>query len=166
MYSLAAFGLCIDGATGGVVAAFAGKYEHATTCMSWWYVLTRENTVIESVASVGHQAQGAGIELPSRRQHVLHAMRAQCVAQRCRAFCKPPISSAHLHSIGDQRVAKRHQAVSRYWHTQATLACWCRIRSYLDSAVARGLTDLHAVSSALAGKPWLPAVPPADPFAA
>jgi transposase len=64
------------------------------------------------------------------------------------------------------KAAKRHQAVSGYWHTQATLARWCRIRSYLDSAVAHGLTALDAVSSALAGKPWLPAVPPADPFAA
>jgi len=32
------------------------------------------------------------------------------------------------------KAAKRHQAVSGYWHTQATLARWCRIRSYLDSA--------------------------------
>jgi hypothetical protein len=64
------------------------------------------------------------------------------------------------------KAAKRHQAVSGYWHTQATLARWCRIRSYLDSATAQGLTALDAVSAALAGKPWLPAVPAADLIAA
>jgi transposase len=59
------------------------------------------------------------------------------------------------------KAAKRHQAVSGYWHTQATLARWCRIRSYLDSARAGGLTALDAVTAALVGKPWLPAVPAA-----
>ena len=33
-------------------------------------------------------------------------------------------------------------------HTQATLARWCRNRSYLDSATAHGIT---ALTSALAG---------------
>jgi transposase len=54
------------------------------------------------------------------------------------------------------KAAKRHQAVSGYWHTQATLARWCRIRSYLDSAASHGLTALDAITAALAGKPWLP----------
>ena len=54
------------------------------------------------------------------------------------------------------KAAKRHQAVSGYWHTQATLARWCRIRSYLDSAAAHGLSALEAVTAALNGKPWLP----------
>jgi transposase len=54
------------------------------------------------------------------------------------------------------KAAKRHQAVSGYWHTQTTLARWCRIRSYLDSAAAHGLTPLEAVTAALAGRPWLP----------
>lgn len=56
------------------------------------------------------------------------------------------------------KAARRHQAVSGYWHTQATLARWCRIHSYLDSAAACGLTALDAVTAALAGTPWLPAV--------
>jgi hypothetical protein len=60
------------------------------------------------------------------------------------------------------KAAKRHQAVSGYWHTLATLARWCRIRSYLDSAAAHGITALDAVSSAIAGKPWLPPLPAAD----
>ena len=57
------------------------------------------------------------------------------------------------------KAAKRHQAVSGYWHTQATLARWCRIRSYLDSAAAHGLTALDAIRAAIEGKPWLPPLP-------
>jgi transposase len=57
------------------------------------------------------------------------------------------------------KAAKRHQAVSGYWHSLATVARWCRIRSYLDSAAAHGVTALDAISGALAGKPWLPPLP-------
>jgi hypothetical protein len=57
------------------------------------------------------------------------------------------------------KAAKRHQAVSGYWHSLATLARWCRIRSYLDSAAAHGTTALNAIRDALAGKPWLPPLP-------
>jgi hypothetical protein len=55
---------------------------------------------------------------------------------------------------------KRHQAVSGYWHTQQTLGRWCRNRSYLDSAMSHGFTAIEAISTALAGKPWLPATTP------
>jgi transposase len=58
------------------------------------------------------------------------------------------------------KAAKRHQAVSGYWHTVATLARWCRLRSYLDWAAAHGITALDAIRDALAGKPWLPRCPP------
>ena len=54
------------------------------------------------------------------------------------------------------KAAKRHQAVSGYWHTPRTLARWCRIRSYLDSAANHDLTALDAITRALAGDPWLP----------
>jgi transposase len=57
------------------------------------------------------------------------------------------------------KAAKRHQAVSGYWHSLATLGRWCRLRSYLDSAAAHGVTALDAISSAIAGNPWLPALP-------
>jgi hypothetical protein len=57
------------------------------------------------------------------------------------------------------KAAKRHQAVSGYWHTTATLARWCRIRSYLDSATAHGITAIDAIRTALEGKPWLPPLP-------
>jgi hypothetical protein len=59
------------------------------------------------------------------------------------------------------KAAKRHQAVSGYWHSLGTLARWCRLRSYLDTAAAHGATVLDAISSALAGKPWLPPLPAA-----
>ncbi len=57
------------------------------------------------------------------------------------------------------KAAKRHQAVSGYWHSLATLTRWCRIRSYLDSAAAHGITALDAISRTLTGKPWLPPLP-------
>jgi transposase len=59
------------------------------------------------------------------------------------------------------KAAKRHQAVSGYWHSLATLARWCRVRSYLDSAAAHGVSALAAIRGALAGKPWLPPLPAA-----
>ena len=66
-------------------------------------------------------------------------------------------------NVSDQgaKAAKRHQAVSGYWHTQATLARWCRIRSYLDSATAHGLTALDSVSAALPANPGSRRSPPA-----
>jgi transposase len=57
------------------------------------------------------------------------------------------------------KAAKPHQAVSGYWHSLATLARWCRIRSYLDTAAAHGTTAIDAIRDALAGKPWLPPLP-------
>jgi hypothetical protein len=57
------------------------------------------------------------------------------------------------------KAAKRHQAVSGYWHSLATLARWCRLRSYLDSAAAHRITALDAIASAIAGNPWLPPLP-------
>ena len=57
------------------------------------------------------------------------------------------------------KAAKRHQAVSGYWHSLATLARWCRIRSYLDTAAAHGTGALNAVRAVIEGKPWLPPLP-------
>jgi hypothetical protein len=57
------------------------------------------------------------------------------------------------------KAAKRHQAVSGYCHSLATLARWRRIRSYLYSAAAHGITALDAIRDALIGKPWLPPLP-------
>jgi transposase len=57
------------------------------------------------------------------------------------------------------KAAKRHQAVSGYWHSLSTLARWCRLRSYLDSAAAHGTGALRAVRAAIEGQPWLPPLP-------
>jgi len=57
------------------------------------------------------------------------------------------------------KAAKRHQAVSGYWHSLATLARWCRLRSYLDTAAAHGVTAIDAIRDAIEGKPWLPPLP-------
>jgi transposase len=57
------------------------------------------------------------------------------------------------------KAAKRHQAVSGYWHSLGTLARWCRLRSYLDSAAAHGVTALDAVRAVIEGRPWLPPLP-------
>jgi hypothetical protein len=69
------------------------------------------------------------------------------------------LTAANNVSERGAKAAKRHQAVSGYCHSLATLARWCRIRSYLDSAAAHGVTALDAISSALTGKPWLPPLP-------
>jgi transposase len=52
------------------------------------------------------------------------------------------------------RGPKRHQAVSGYWHTLATLARWCRIRSYLDSAANHGIGTLDAISAGRVNPNW------------
>jgi transposase len=57
------------------------------------------------------------------------------------------------------KAAKRHQAVSGYWHSLVTLGRWCRIKSYLDSAAAHGTGALDAIRGAIEGKPWLPPLP-------
>jgi transposase len=57
------------------------------------------------------------------------------------------------------KAPKRHQAVSGYWHSLATLARWCRIRSYLSSAASHGLSAIDAITAALEGKPWQPPLP-------
>ena len=71
-----------------------------------------------------------------------------------REFCVEWTNNCSEQAI---KAAKRHQAVSGYWHTPRTLARWCRIRSYLDSAANHGLTALDAITRALAEDPWLPA---------
>jgi transposase len=42
------------------------------------------------------------------------------------------ITHNRLRDRDGAKAAKRHQAVSGYWHTLDTLARWCRVRSYLD----------------------------------
>jgi hypothetical protein len=61
---------------------------------------------------------------------------------------------------------KRHRAVSGYWHAQAALGRYCRIRSYLISARNHGVGPSEAIRAALAGTPWLPTPRPAVPVTA
>nr|WP_190815934.1 DUF6444 domain-containing protein [Saccharopolyspora pogona] len=46
-----------------------------------------------------------------------------------------------------------HQKVSGYWHTLTTLARFCRVRSYLTSAINHGHRAIHP---ALTGNTWMP----------
>ena len=70
-------------------------------------------------------------------------------------------STTRSNNVSEQgaKAAKRHQAVSGYWQTHATLQRWCPLRSYVDSALAHGLTALYATARALEGSPWLPPIP-------
>jgi transposase IS66 family protein/uncharacterized protein DUF6444 len=54
------------------------------------------------------------------------------------------------------RSPKRHQAVSGYWHSTNTLRADLRVRSYLASTRGHGIRAIHAIHTALAGRPWLP----------
>lgn len=51
---------------------------------------------------------------------------------------------------------KLHQKVSGYWHTLTTLTRFCRVRSYLTSAVNHDLRPTEAIHNALTGNPWMP----------
>ncbi|GAA3516014.1 hypothetical protein GCM10023075_78560 [Streptosporangium album] len=51
---------------------------------------------------------------------------------------------------------KRHQAVSGYWHTMATLGRYCRVRFYLVTTKGHGIRAIDAIHAVLAGRPWLP----------
>src|ERR1022692_1483562 len=85
-----------------------------------------------------------------------------CAGQLWLFTSNPAVEWTNNVSERGAKAAKRHQAVSGYWHSQSTLARWCRIRSYLDSATAHGHTALDAISNALAGQPWLPPLPAGD----
>jgi Transposase IS66 family len=70
-----------------------------------------------------------------------------------RDFAVPWTNNASEQAI---KGPKRHQAVSGYWHTLATLARYCRVRSYLATSRNHGLRPIDAIHAALAGRPWLP----------
>jgi transposase len=70
-----------------------------------------------------------------------------------RNFAVPWTNNASEQAI---RGPKRHQAVSGYWHTLATLARYCRVRSYLVTSRNHGIQPTDAIHAALTGRPWLP----------
>jgi len=71
-----------------------------------------------------------------------------------RNFAVPWTNNASEQAI---KGPKRHQAVSGYWHSLATLARYCRVRSYLVTSRNHGIRPIDAIHAALAGRPWLPA---------
>ncbi len=71
-----------------------------------------------------------------------------------RDFAVPWTNNASEQAI---KGPKRHQAVSGYWHSLATLARYCRVRSYLVTSRNHGLRPIDAIHAALTGHPWLPA---------
>jgi transposase len=68
-------------------------------------------------------------------------------------FAVPWTNNASEQAI---RGPKRHQAVSGYWHSLATLGRYCRVRSYLTTSRNHGMRPIDAIHTALAGCPWLP----------
>jgi transposase len=70
-----------------------------------------------------------------------------------RDFAVPWTNSASEQAI---KGPKRHQAVSGYWHSLATLAHYCRVRSYLVTSRNHGIRPTDAIQNALTGRPWLP----------
>jgi transposase IS66 family protein len=70
-----------------------------------------------------------------------------------RNFAVPWTNNASEQAI---KGPKRHQAVSGYWHSLATLARYCRVRSYLVTSRNHGIRPIDAIHAALTGSPWLP----------
>ena len=70
-----------------------------------------------------------------------------------RDFAVPWTNNASEQAI---KGPKRHQAVSGYWHSLATLARYCRVRSYLVTSRNHGIQPIDAIHAALTGRPWLP----------
>jgi hypothetical protein len=67
-----------------------------------------------------------------------------------RNFAVPRANNASEQAI---KGPKRHQAVSGYWHSLATLARYCRVRSYLVTSRNHGIRPIDAIHAALTGHP-------------
>jgi hypothetical protein len=65
-----------------------------------------------------------------------------------RNFAVPWTNNASEQAI---KGPKRHQAVSGYWHSLATLARYCRVRSYLVTSRNHGIGPIDAIHAALTG---------------
>lgn len=81
------------------------------------------------------------------------ALKAEQVWLFTTVFAVPWTNNASEQAL---KSPKLHQKVSGYWHTQTTLARFCRVRSYLVSAGNHGLRAIDAIHAALTGRPWLP----------
>jgi hypothetical protein len=74
---------------------------------------------------------------------LLAGLRARYDNQVARAFQVPWTNNASEQAL---KGPKRHQAVSGYWHTRATLAGYCRVRSYLVSARGHHIRATDAIT--------------------
>jgi hypothetical protein len=81
------------------------------------------------------------------------AAKADQVWTWCRHFAVPWTNNASERALKNPKL---HQKVSGCWHTLATAARYCRVRSYLISARNHGVRPINAIHTALAGRPWLP----------
>lgn len=81
------------------------------------------------------------------------AAKAEQVWTFTRHFAVPWTNNASEQAL---KGPKRHQAVSGYWHTMATLARYCRVRSYLVTIKGNGIRAIDAIHAVLAGRAWLP----------
>jgi hypothetical protein len=63
--------------------------------------------------------------------------------------------TARLNNASEQAIKgpKRHQAVCGYWHSLATLARYCRVRSYLVTSRNHGIRPIDAIHAALTWRP-------------
>ena len=80
---------------------------------------------------------------------------AGCASTRNRSSCSPVTSPRTGRPTSPSAAPKPPSATRPSPATgfPATLARWCRIRSYLDSAAAHGITALDAIRTAIEGKP-------------
>jgi transposase len=95
-----------------------------------------------------HKGRHPGYNLARRLQD-----KAEQVWLFTRAFQVPWTNNASEQAL---KGPKRHQAVSGYWHSLATLARYCRVRSYLVTSRNHGIRPIDAIHAALTGRPWLP----------
>ena len=81
-------------------------------------------------------------------QHVIRRCRAHEYADQVGLFTRQPAVDWTNNVSGQgAKAAKRRQAVSGYWHTQRTLARWCRVRNrpYPDRARPAGRHQRRAL---------------------
>jgi transposase len=111
------------------------------------------------VIAVLCQAHAAVEAARARGDTVLDQQVLDDLRERYDTAVKSGIIHNRLRDWRGAKAAKGHQAVSGYWHSLGTLGRWCRLRSYLETAAAHGVTVLDAIASAIAAKPWLPPLP-------
>jgi hypothetical protein len=78
------------------------------------------DAAFECVAAVGRQTQGAGVELPGRRQRALHTHGGQGAPKRRRAIGEPPLPPFHVFQYQARRAMVLHALAAADGFT----ACW------------------------------------------